>query len=374
LPQAQINLRPKTHSQEVTINLLASPAHNQASLTGEMPARLTPIIVEGRSSLPVTGEVWVPEKASATRVRFTNLTAEPVAIPEGAVISTLPRAGSAPVRFSTTQAGQVPAGAGKFISLPVRALSPGRVGNLPANSLIAIEGPLGLELSVVNLLPAAGGTDLPAPGPAPADYTRLYDDLYETLRSNAMHELRRTLGAGDMVITPTLVLAETMEETYDPALPQETATATISLRPAARLDLYLRLRFEVLVVPGADLSAVAGRILDAGLPAGFAPLPGSLEIIPAGRPLVETVQDPASQDAVQSVELVRWRVRARRVIQARIDVDQVISLARGLTASQAADMLRERLPLEEQPVISTNPAWWPRLPLLPLRITVATAE
>jgi hypothetical protein len=42
----------------------------------------------------------------------------------------------------------------------------------------------------------------------------------------------------------------------------------------------------------------------------------------------------------------------------------------GLSPSSARQRLAAKLPLEGSPDIYLAPAWWPRLPLVPLRITV----
>lgn len=368
LPEAHITLHPETRPQEIAFNITASPVNaaympQKPNLSGEVPAQVTSVIVEGRSSLPTTGKVQVPEKAAAVRVRFTNLTEEPVDIPQGlvvsTVISTVPQAGQAAIRFLTSEAGRVPGGVGEFISLPVRALTPGRSGNLPAGSLAAIEGPLGLRLSVTNLLPTSGGSDLPASGPAPADYTRLNDELVEALRQDALSDLLESLGPGDLAITPTLKLVETLEKTYDPPQPE---------LPAAQLRLFIRLKFDALVIPGADLRSISARILDANLPEGYTPIPDSLEITPSGFPTIDSIAGEGAQGA--STPVARWRVAAQRTIGARIDPDQVAGLTRGLAASQAEQFLKAWLPLGGPPVVTITPAWWPRLPLLTTRISI----
>ena len=135
LPTAKITLEPETHLQEIAFNILASTTHKEANLSGDVPAQITSVIVEGRSGLAATGTIQVPEKAASAWVRFTNLTEKPVEIPQGLVISTLSKEDQTAIRFLTTETGRLPAGAGKTISLPLRALAPGRSGNLPAGSL-----------------------------------------------------------------------------------------------------------------------------------------------------------------------------------------------------------------------------------------------
>jgi hypothetical protein len=367
LPGAQISLQPETIPQEIRFTLLASPEHTAANLTGEVPARVYDMIVEGRGSRPASGETLVPEKAATVRVRFTNLISETVSIPEGLVISTVPDTRVPSVmRFVTTEAGQVAGGVGKFTSLGVRAVTPGRIGNLPAQTLVAIEGPLGLKLSVTNLLPSGGGSDLITSAPDLGDYEAVYTELYETLRAAALEDLQESLAPGDMVVTPTLRLAETLVEEFTPPRPE----GSEALHPASELRLSLRLKFEVLVVPGEELRGLSTRILDASQPAGYTSLPASLHIESAAQPQVEG----AGTGAMTGPVSVRWPVRARRLLQVRVSQDQAALLVRGRSAPQAEGLLQARLPLDARPHVSITPAWWPRLPLLVTRISVKILE
>ncbi len=371
LPGAQITLQPETRAQEIHFTLQASPAFLVANLSGEAPARFAEVIVEGRARRPTTGQVRLPEKTATARVRFTNLVSETVSIPAGLVISTVPKPGQPAVRFFTVEASRLPGGVGKTIGVPVRAENPGRSGNVPANTLTAIEGPLGLVLTVTNLLPAGGGSDLPARAPSAEDYEQLSAGLAADLRAAAITDLRSSLAPGDLVITPTLRLVEILHEEFNPPRP-EAAEGNAGPRhsPAETLQLSLRLKFEVLVVSGEELHRLSGRILDARLPEGFTPVPDSLQIEFTGLPQVADSASPA--EARQP--LVQWPVRIRRMIQPRIDPDQEAFSVRGMTARQAAGLLNARLPLESPPKVAISPAWWPRLPLLVTRISFMILE
>jgi hypothetical protein len=68
----------------------------------------------------------------------------------------------------------------------------------------------------------------------------------------------------------------------------------------------------------------------------------------------------------------QWRIRARQLVQAIVDRDQVRKLIRGTPLVQARQILRSEIPLKAPPVITLAPRWWPRIPLLPMRITVSS--
>jgi hypothetical protein len=280
-------------------------------------------------------------------VLFTNLTDQAVDIPEGTVARGLEK-GS--LRFVVTQAGTIPGGAGESLTLPVRCLTPGSVGNLPAGSLVAIEGLLGTRLSVTNAQPTRYGTDREEPAPTQADREKLSNQLRQALETTALEELRDSLGEDDLLFPSSLELTETVEEVYRPA----------NVAPADLLELSLRLRYRALFASGEDVQELARDVLDANLPVGFSPLEGTLKIQCLSEPVL-------GDDAI-----ARWKLQTSRQTQATLPEAQAIQLSMGLEPLQAIERLESDMPLASTPEVHLFPTWWPRLPILPFRITVLT--
>ena len=163
LPGASVEIQVPVSTQQVTIPVIADEQASTINLAGTAPARWDSIVVEGRETISSTGTVQVPEKPAAGSVQFTNLTEKQVTVPAGTVVSTLDEP---LIRFATIKDGTVPAGIGKSARVEVQAVAPGKSGNLVAQTLQAIEGPLGLQLSAINPLPTRGGSSLAAAGPA----------------------------------------------------------------------------------------------------------------------------------------------------------------------------------------------------------------
>ncbi len=348
LPGAQLKLSPEIRSQEVTLPVSASAEITAVNLAGELPAHPVSIIVEGRSSLDSSGTIQVPYQPAIGGVRFTNLTEHAVTIPAGTVVSSL---GVPPIRFKTNREGEVQAGPGKSTILSCTALLPGPDGNLAANSLVAIEGTLGLSLSATNPAPTHSGSSGSAPAPSDQDRLTLYTQLLDTLRQTALADLQAGLSAGDIALLPTLVLSNTLEETYTPA----------GGEPGAQVALTLQLEFQALVVSNEDLIALVTPIMNASLPTGFAVQSDTLSIKAQTSPKLD-----------ESAGVVRWTLFAARTLQAAISPSQAVGLALGQPTTQATLRLAEALPLAGPPELRLYPSWWPRLPFLPFRITVLT--
>lgn len=348
-PGAAIELQPQRQTQEITFNVQANPRLTGIAISGLLPARPTTVVVEGRDSLPSSGSIRVAQDRARGHVRFTNLTDEPVSIPAGTVVRTI----EAPtLRFATRQAGEVPAGGGQTLDLPVEALLPGSQGNLPAGSLAAVEGALGAWVAATNPEPTAWGKDRQDPAPEPADRERLAGRLQASLQETALTELRSRLAPGDLLLPSSLTLERTLEAVYDPP----------DVQPADLLSLSLRLEFSALVVAAGDLQALAAAVLDANLPPGFTPLPGTVAY--------ENLTLPGEPGAAA----MAWEVRATRQLEAQLPAAQAIHLALGLPPTEAGQRLADNLPLAAPPQIALTPDWWPRLPVTPFRITVNHAH
>ena len=347
-PSAQITLTPDTYIQEIIIPIQASASAARVSLSGVLPIRMTSAIVEGRDSLPTTGSVQIPEHYAAGRVTFTNLTDQAVTLPAETVVSS-PESG---VRYATDRAGRVPAGPGQMLSLLVTALAPGSAANLPSDRIQAIEGALGVNLTVTNPEPISGGREVSTPAVTPLDQSRIHNRLIAALRENALAEIQAALSPDDLLLSPLPSLARTLEESYDPPESQ----------PASQINLALRLEFQIPTVSGEDLRSLAASVLDANLPEGYLAVPDTLEI--------EHLTDPDLGDD----STARWQLRARRTIQARLTPDQAIHLALGVSPTKARQRLMQNLTLSNPPGILLRPSWWPITPLLPIRISVISKQ
>lgn len=366
VPNATLLLTPQTRVQDVVLSVSTAPNLSAAEITGAVPSHWMTAAVEGRDSLPASSTLPVAEQAASGEATFINLTDAPVDIPAGTEVLT---GGGNPVVFSVAAAGKVPAGPGEQLSLPVQALDPGEIGNQPAGSLIAIEGLLGTQVSVTNSQPTSGGASRLVPAPSDEDRRMLRDRLFASLQNSALSELQAQLEPGDVIIPQSLQPVQTIQAEYQPEVGQ----------PADRLVLSMRVQYKALVVSAKDLQAMAQGIFDANLPNGFTVVPDSLRvetvtppeetISPGGvtvPPGGETNENAASGPAYH------WQMHAYRWMIAAISEPQAVRLVLGSTRDKAILRLEAALPLDGPARLAVQPAWWPRLPVLPFRIRLET--
>jgi len=345
LPGAEVTLSPKITVQELALTVRANPAQQNINLSGVLPAHALTSVVEGRDILEASGVTRVPDRAASGQVVFTNLSDRPIEVPVGLVV----RSPTVPtVRFGTLQSVELAAGPGITATLSVRAMTPGEIGNLPLGSLTAIEGNLGTSLAVTNPRPTRGGSDRNVPLPTKNDRQRLYEKLENALRDSALEELKAQLNPGDLLFTPTLTVTQVMDVSYLPAEDQ----------PSGQLQLSLRLEYQAYSATQDDLASLIRVLLDANLPEGYTPLPESLSIKSISAPAIDTGN------------IAQWRISASRNLQASIQPEKAINLILGSNPVQAATRLDTNFLLQGPPVIRLTPSWWPRLPILPFRISV----
>ena len=344
-PAADIQLTPTVRQQEIDLIVRANPELDSINLAGDIPARLSSITVQGSGSLEARGSVNIPQDSAYTSIQLTNLTDQDVVIPEGVILRT---SGDNPIRFETTRGGLIPAGPGTSTLLPARSLDPGIRGNIPADHLTIIEGPKSTHVSVTNPSPAQGGTDVSTPAPTSSQREQLHAALIEQLTQVALLELEQRSIPDELPVTPTLTLTQVLDTTFSPA----------EGLPGDELYLDLTLVYQVYTVSQDDLKELATAILDANLEDGYLSIPSTLRISALDTPVF-------GEDG-----LARWNVKAQREIREDILENTASRMVLGLTPAQAIERLRSELNLETAPHVRMLPNWWPRMPLVPFRITV----
>jgi len=345
LPSAVVKLTPVVRTQNISVNLTVDPQESSFSISGLIAARPITVTVEGRDSQQTSGSLRLPDQPASGQIQLTNLTDKPVSVPAGTIVRGL---GMDAILFAVTRDGEVSAGPGQTLTLPVRALLPGSQGNLPAQSLVAIEGVLGTRLSATNPEPTLHGTDRLEPAPNEDDRLKLSKKLRQSLDQTVLSEVQNKLAEGDILIPSSLHLLNTLDETFQPA----------DLQPADHLDLNLRLEYQAQFVSAVEIRDLAQAVLDANLPPGYLPLDGTMEI--------ENLTAPE----IGQGSMVHWTMQAHRQIQAQLQEPEAIKLSLGLDPLQAKNLLESNLPLAAHPQISLFPSWWPRLPFLPFRIAI----
>ena len=346
IPRAQIILSPETESQEITMPVYASPSVDGVYITGRIPARQIAVRLSGREEMISTGVVPLPQTEARGVVTFRNLTDETVFIPAGTVVASVSTDVS--VQFVTIEDVELPPGADETVDAAVQGVEAGAAGNVQAGAMRIVKGDLGLRVAVTNNEPLKGGRNRLADIASPADREHLRENLLKRLEIEALKDMRARLEKGDQLFSDTLIVAQVLEESYDPPPGQ----------PGRYLSLSMQVEFSANYAAGNDLIELADLVLNSSLDPGFTPAVEEYDFEQVGSRLT-------GEDGV-----TRWVVRVRRVLVKQLDRLYAARLALGRSPRNAAQRIFENLPLSVRPEILLLPEWWPWLPLLPFNITV----
>jgi hypothetical protein len=348
VPSAEIRVSPKTRWEAVTIPASASLQTKSTDLSGTVPAQIISVIIEGRGNIPSTGSITIPDKKSQGKVVFNNLTGKPISIPGRIIVST---EGDDPVRFTTLQTIEV--GSNSISELvPVEAIFAGSAGNVLSNHILAIEGPLGLDLTVTNPIGTSHGSDQTSPAPRDKDYQVLSDKLLADLFITAGDELESKLESHDLLLWTDPTEYEILEATFNPA----------EIQPADLLIMTLRVEYKAYIVTGEELINLGRSVLEANMPESYSPIQSTL--------VIEHIQPP-----IPDAEMVfKWDMDVKWQVSSELDEVKAVKWVLWRKPEDATQQLLDNLPINEDISISMSPHWWPRLPILPFRVNVITIQ
>ncbi len=342
IPHAAVILYPESQTQTIVIPVNASPSFESVSITGNVPARTLSVIVDAEQSMAVTGEITLPKSKSKGIARFTNLGQDEVEIPGGTIISTVDL-----IRFVTLNNTRLPAGIDNFVEVPIEALEPGSQGNVEPDSILMVEGPFGLSMTVTNPKLTSGGTDTKTIGASEKDRSELRDAVMKDLRRSAEIQMRAQIDPDDLLLLDTIKDTETLLDEFSP--PEGQAGGTLRLK--------MQVEFSARSISNADLKQLAVSTLSGAFPQGYFPFG-------------EATFKPLAEPFTDSSGVTHFELEAGQVTLRDIDEVKLFSVIRGHDPVRAQTELMKAFELRDQPQITLRPTWWKWLPLIPFNISV----
>jgi hypothetical protein len=340
LPAAEVTLQPNTSVLRDDVELLVDPGLLNGPISNRIPGQWITKQVGADMQADPTGSIRQPSTVAVGEVVFNNLTDEPVIIPAGTGL----RAGE--IRFLTEQPVRLQPGASPTDPIPVKAAVPGLSGNVDAEAIDAVEGSIGFLVQVSNPSPTLGGRDIRAAAVSQLDQLELREALIDQMFAQVEQELLAELGGDQILVPGSLRVGRVLEERYDRSVGEAAPSLALTLRAEIQGIVFSRLEAEQ-----ATEALLAGS------------LPASRFIIPASVSI-------EADDSIPVGELMRVELQVRAQVAEKIDFDNVRQIARALPKTQAGLQLKRSLDLPEPPEIAINPAWFPWLPFMEMRISV----
>ncbi|MFZ5917541.1 MAG: baseplate J/gp47 family protein [Chloroflexota bacterium] len=353
VPMARVTLVPATQPVQTQLDVVASRDVEETDQeTGYIPARVIQVQVEEDGQVPTTGTRDAPDSLATGNVVFINQLSEPVKVLTNTVVAT--SLGTV-ARFRTTEAVELAAAIGARATAPIEALESGSSGNVAANLINTVEGPMSLQVRVINPAPTSGGGFRQVGAVTAADKTRLRSLLLQQLEQRGLAEIQKDLAQDQVVLDETVQIDAILAEDYDQFVGE----------PAEFLGLKMRALVSALIFDQRDVSSQAFRALRDVVPSEFRLVSGS-----------ETVEGAVLAQVLPEERQAILTVTASALSVATIDLTEVRSLIRGQQVELARLALGRSLPLAELPEIWLGPEWmnqfgWPKtMPQLGIRILV----
>jgi hypothetical protein len=342
VPSATVTLRPVSEAVSETLLVQANPELESIDYqTGEIPARIVEVEVEATDHIPTTTKRDAADVRATGTVIFVNKITEPVEIPLGTVVGT---SAGTNIRFTTIETATLPSAIGGTAETGIVAVEPGPSGNVDAFMINTIEGPLSLQVRVVNDKPTGGGNMKQVGVVTQADKDRLKASLLQKLQQEAYNRILEELKEQEFVPPETLVV-EVVSETYDKFVDEE----------ADVLGMKMVVSASGTAIGGQDANALVYRLLEAKVREGY-------------QLTTEGLRFELGQIVAVEGRNVSFTMQAFGLIVPVIDLNTVINDIRGRPIEEAEDLLSQRFPLKERPVIEVAPDWLGRVPLLPFNI------
>lgn len=341
LPSATVYVRPVRTVQQQVLSLTV---HNPADREDGGVLYEDRVRVEGSIRVATTGISSEPGDPARGIAEFTNLGDESVAIPAGTTIR-VPN--SDQLYFITQSRVIVPAGSGSTRSVEIVASLPGAGGNLPAGRITAVDGPLGLSVSVQNPEATSGGSVISRSAVSPSDLNSARSQLTGRLLDQAEEILEANRLASERMVPESLSIEEVLFEQYDREAGDTADTLGLELGAIAKLS-YINLE---------ELSVKLEQRISAELDPDEQVVPESLTI------------GAIQLDRPQASEGSSLEVEVKYELYQRLDKEQVADKIRGLNPLSAQRLLADLHP-QNNFVLELKPAWYPLLPLFEVQISV----
>ncbi len=355
-PSATVTIAPARQTVAVEVPLTAD--FNVADLDVEnalVPATRLSVTVEETSTIPTTGALQLADIPATGTVVFVNQTGSPVTIPAGTTLST---SAGTPILFRTLAEGDVPAGVGQQLEVPIEALqgSAGEAGNVDSGLINTIIGDLAARLTVRNINPTAGGTSRSVGAVSQADQDLLLATVRQQLQSRAYETMLPQLDPAQFLILETIRISEERSDwmTFSANVGDVTDTLTLTMRAVVEATAVNEQFGQQVVYARLSLQIPRGR-----------------EIRPE---TIAYTRGPVQQ--VFQDGRVSFSMAGNGLVASQVSSGQLQERLAGRSLDEAMAYLLSSLDLSEGslPEIAVTPEWFGRMPFLPVRIHLRVVE
>jgi hypothetical protein len=345
ISRAELVISPSTKTQTAEFILHLDPSLDSPGLDDSIPSQLITVRVSDDLRLPTSGEVAVAASPANGFVTFTNLTSDVIDIEAGMGLRATNYDNQ---RFITLESVSLPGEIGAEAEAVIEAVTPGPEGNLPTGAIDAVEGTLGLQVEVTNIVYLSGGENEIRAAVAEDDFEKLEEALQENLEDQALQILSAQLLEDQTLLEDSLQLTHQYERTFD----RETG------EPGDTLGLTMDVEFSAYTYLQSDAQTAAKLALDDQLPTGFQPVPSSFGF------------EVRHDDVRMQIDNIEMGVQAWQNVFIPPDKNVLREILQWEKPAKAVSLVSQSISVTEPPRLILHPAWLPRLPFLLTQISI----
>ena len=237
---------------------------------------------------------------------------------------------------------------GGTAEIDIVATAVGPQGNLPAGTILKIEGEWADLVEVRQPLPTTGGDIQPVPVVTEEDRSSLRTELLQQIQSLAGSEIEATLGSSEFLSAESLTINRIITEDWSHTVGEKSESLTLSIEA----------EISGMVVDINQATDLVYTDLVAAVRPGFSLTPNSFRFYQAGT----TALDKQGNIVFEMV--------GEGTMTAIADRSSVLGQIAGKDESEAIEILQTELLLDGPPVIRVIPNWFGRMPNLASRIEI----
>jgi hypothetical protein len=345
LPSATILLLPESADHQVSFTIAFDGDQSSEADSLWIPSEILELEVSIEGVRETTGWTKMPSDLARGSVILTNHTQDPVRIP----FNTTLHAGELEnIKFRTLNTVVLPSGVGSQVEVQIEALEGGAKANVPPSTISAIEGPLGLLVSVENEKATFGGADDSIPSVTEGDLEMLVRDLRQDLLMKAMKEGEARIGDDQAIFKAGIWISEIIDQDTNHGIGEVGEV----------LEIQIVARSRMVVFHSQELEDVIENQLSTMLPEG-------VELIPDSLVFSTEVQEAVGQGLEGTLDLnVRYQTFQT------IDSENLVRMIAGRPNDRISRMLLRSFPGLETATVKLSPHWLPFVPLWTERISI----
>lgn len=356
VPSATITLTPAQAVIEITTSITASPDIDDVEVEqGIIPTTRLRVETIQTGTIETTGEIPLEDTTAVGSVVFINRTEQAIEIPVGTAVRT---SAGTPIQFRTLEAVTVPAGIGLQSEVPIEALVDfsGPIGNVDAELINTVIGPLAGQIDVINPTATSGGSSRTTRAVSEADRERLESIVRQQIQTQAYTEMQPLISATQFIILETIAISEERDD-------WKTFSVEVG-SPAESLTLTMRAVVEAIAVDEQFGRQIAFANLSQQVPRGREIRPESINYV------------RGAMSALNPDQSVVFDMTVSAVVVEPVEVREVRNtLARKSRSAALTYLLNEiDIQAETTPLVRISPTWMRHMPILPTRITVNLLE